>query len=59
LVEPFIPIHTDQPTTGSEVEQRLKNGSVPSGPELNDLLATGRAHLGPAEPDDEKPSKVQ
>jgi hypothetical protein len=58
-VEPFIPIHTDQPTTGSEVEPQLKNGSVPSAPEVNDLLATGRAHLGPKEPDDEKPSKVQ
>jgi len=63
LVEPFIPIHTDQPTRGSEAQSRLKNVSdnpkVPSAPEVNDLLATGRAHLEPKEPDDEKPSKVQ
>jgi hypothetical protein len=57
-----MPVYTDpyrHSTTGSEVEQRLKNDAVPSGPEVNDLLATGRAHLGPKEPDDEKPSKVQ
>jgi hypothetical protein len=59
LVEPISTDPYRQSTGGSEVEQRLKNGAVPSGPEVNDLLATGRAHLGPEEPDDEKPSKVQ
>jgi hypothetical protein len=62
LVEPFIPIHTDQPTTSSEAKPRLKKASeskVPSAPEVDDLVATGRAHLGPKEPDDEKQSKLK
>jgi hypothetical protein len=62
LVEGVLPIPTDRSTRGSEVEVGLKTASdnpkVPSAPEVNDLVATGRAHLGPKEPD-EKPSKLQ
>jgi hypothetical protein len=64
LVEKVLPIPTNRLTGGSEVEPRLKNASenpkVPSVPEVNDLVATGRAHLepGPAVPDG-KPSKLR
>jgi hypothetical protein len=61
-VDPSLPIPTDRSTGGSEVEPRLKKASeskVPSAPEVDDLVATGRAHLGPTEPDDEKQPKVK